>query len=148
LVARDEKKRREQEKEKRREQKERRVQETKARWAGGTMGMVGGGGEQQQQEGALQRHVMALIVGHLRENNLNQAAIAVSNATMTPLHTEVPPNKLLDLVRKGLSGERDESAKMAVPLASLDKGGGGGGGTTLAGYGPVPIIPKTLLDFR
>ncbi|CAM6034014.1 unnamed protein product [Sphagnum compactum] len=109
--------------------------------------MVGGGGEQQQQEGALQRHVMALIVGHLRENNLNQAAIAVSNATMTPLHTEVPPNKLLDLVRKGLSGERDESAKMAVPLASLDKGGGGGGGTTLAGYGPVPIIPKTLLDF-
>jgi hypothetical protein len=72
LVARDEKKRREQEKEKRREQKERRVQETKARWAGGTMGMVGGGGEQQQQEGALQRHVMALIVGHLRENNLNQ----------------------------------------------------------------------------
>jgi hypothetical protein len=36
------------------------------------MGMVGGGGEQQQQEGALQRHVMALIVGHLRENNLNQ----------------------------------------------------------------------------
>jgi hypothetical protein len=49
-----------------------------------------------------------------------------------------------------LSGERDESAKMAVPLASLDKGGGGGGGggTTLAGYGPVPIIPKTLLDFR
>ncbi len=51
---------------------------------------------------------------------------------------------------QGLSGERDESAKMAVPLASLDKGGGGGGGggTTLAGYGPVPIIPKTLLDFR
>jgi hypothetical protein len=34
-----------------------------------------------------------------------------------------------------------------VPLASLDKGGGGGGGTTLAGYGPVPIILKTLLDF-
>lgn len=29
-----------------------------------------------------------------------QAAIAVSNATMTPLQTEVPPNKLLDLVRK------------------------------------------------
>jgi len=38
LVARDEKKRREQEKEKRREQKERRVQETKARWAGGDNG--------------------------------------------------------------------------------------------------------------
>jgi hypothetical protein len=36
------------------------------------MGMVGGGGEQQHPEGALQRHVMALIVGHLRENNLNQ----------------------------------------------------------------------------
>ncbi|KAG0593633.1 hypothetical protein M758_UG005600 [Ceratodon purpureus] len=28
------------------------------------------------------------------------AAIVVSNAIMTPLQTEVPPNKLLDLVRK------------------------------------------------
>jgi len=92
-----------------------------------------------QHEGALQRHVMALIVAHLRDHNLNQAAIAVSNATMTPLQTEVPPNKLLDLVRKGLAVDREDTVPVAVDKSA--------GGATLAGYGPLPILPKTSLDF-
>lgn len=59
-----------------------------------------GSDAEHQYDGALQRHVMALIVAHLRDHNLNQAALAVSNATMTPLQSDVPPHKLLDLVRK------------------------------------------------
>lgn len=85
--------------------------------------------EQTLQDGKLLRHVNALIVAHLRDNNLNQArlfsslpslsfcwiaidpvscfrwfysqaATAVASATMTPLNTEAPPSKLLELVAK------------------------------------------------
>lgn len=85
--------------------------------------------EQTLQDGKLLRHVNALIVAHLRDNNLNQArlfsslpfisscwsaidpiscfrwfylqaATAVASATMTPLNTEAPRNKLLELVAK------------------------------------------------
>ncbi|KAF3438045.1 hypothetical protein FNV43_RR20801 [Rhamnella rubrinervis] len=37
-----------------------------------------------------------------------QAASAVASATMTPLNVEAPPNKLLELVAKGLAVEKDE----------------------------------------
>lgn len=56
--------------------------------------------EQTLQDGKLYRHVNSLIVAHLRDNNLNQAASAVASATMTPLHVEAPPSKLLELVAK------------------------------------------------
>lgn len=56
--------------------------------------------EQTLQHGKLLREVNALIVAHLRDNNLYQAATAVASATMTPLNTEGPPNKLLELVAK------------------------------------------------
>lgn len=60
--------------------------------------------EQILQDGNLYRQVNSLIVAHLRDNNLNQAAIAVATATMTPLNVEAPPSKLLDLVAKVLTG--------------------------------------------
>lgn len=81
--------------------------------------------EQTLQEGKLFRQVNALIVAHLRDNNLNQvnflpssriislnpvigkrlllvcqAAAATASATMIPLNTDVPPNRLLELVAK------------------------------------------------
>ena len=56
--------------------------------------------EQRLQDGKLYRHVNSLIVAHLRDNNLTQAASAVASATMTPLNVEAPPNKLLELVAK------------------------------------------------
>lgn len=99
-----------------------------------------GSDAEHQYDGALQRHVMALIVAHLRDHNLNQAALAVSNATMTPLQSDVPPHKLLDLVRKGLAVDRDD----AVPAPTIDNNGSG---ASLAGYGPLPAVPRTSLDF-
>lgn len=56
--------------------------------------------EQTLQDGKLYRHVNSLIVAHLRDNNLNQAASAVASATMTPMNVEAPTNKLLELVAK------------------------------------------------
>ncbi|XP_015883234.3 cleavage stimulation factor subunit 50 [Ziziphus jujuba] len=64
--------------------------------------------EQTLQDGKLFRQLNSLIVAHLRDNNLNQAASAVARATMTPLNVEAPPNRLLDLVAKGLAVEKDE----------------------------------------
>ncbi|CAM6088637.1 unnamed protein product [Calypogeia fissa] len=106
-----------------------------------------------QQEGMLQRHVMALIVSQLCDLNLTQAATAVSNATMTPLRSDLPPNRLLDLVGKGLAIERDEIAAGNRPASQTNVdggtgyGGGYGGGGTLAGYGAVPTLPVSFLDF-
>lgn len=103
-----------------------------------------------QQEGLLQRHVMSLIVSHLCDLNLVQAATAVSNATMTPLRSELPPNKLLDLVRKGLAIEREESAGGGRAVSQNHVDGGtvyAGGGGTLAGYGSVPTPSVSSLDF-
>ncbi|EFJ35518.1 hypothetical protein SELMODRAFT_141637 [Selaginella moellendorffii] len=91
------------------------------------------------QEGLLQRHVMALIVSYLRDNNLNQAATAVANATMIPLNIELPPNKLLELVQKGLAVESSAPARGS---ASIDAG------TSSIGYGPLPVLPSRLTDFN
>ncbi|TKY73287.1 Cleavage stimulation factor subunit 50 [Spatholobus suberectus] len=64
--------------------------------------------EQTVQDGKLYRHLNSLIVAHLRDNNLTQAASAVASATMTPLNVEAPPNRLLVLVAKGLAAEKDD----------------------------------------
>jgi hypothetical protein len=54
------------------------------------------------QEAKLLRQVNALIVAHLRSQNLGQAAAAVAAATMTPISAaeSVPANHLLRLVAK------------------------------------------------
>ncbi|XP_019462485.1 PREDICTED: cleavage stimulation factor subunit 50 [Lupinus angustifolius] len=60
------------------------------------------------EDGKLMRHLNSLIVAHLRHNNLIQAATAVASATMIPLNVDVPPNKLIQLVAKGLAVEKDD----------------------------------------
>ncbi|MQM02212.1 hypothetical protein Taro_034975 [Colocasia esculenta] len=65
--------------------------------------------EQALQEGKLLRQVNALIIAHLREHSHHQAgaAASVASATSTPLSSvEAPPNRLIDLVAKGLAVER------------------------------------------
>ena len=55
------------------------------------------------QEAKLLRQVNALIVAHLRDQNLTQAAAAVAAATMTPVSDAAAlPNHLLRLVAKVL----------------------------------------------
>nr|CAD1819428.1 unnamed protein product [Ananas comosus var. bracteatus] len=102
--------------------------------------------EQTLQEGTLLRQVNALIVTHLRDHNLNQAmlaATAVASATMTPLNAEAPPNKLLELVAKGLAAERDEASRgVSSGGVGVDSFGG-----MLAGYGMVHL-PTNAVDFR
>nr|XP_019706612.2 cleavage stimulation factor subunit 50 [Elaeis guineensis] len=97
--------------------------------------------EQTLQAGKLLRHVNALIVAHLRDNNLSQAATAVASATMTPLNTEAPPNKLLELVAKGLAAERDEASRGVSSGGLFDSIAG-----VPAGHGSVPL-PTTSVDF-
>lgn len=97
--------------------------------------------EQTLQEAKLLRQVNALIVAHLRDNTLNQAATAVATATMTPLSTESSPNRLLELVAKGLAVEKDEVAKGISSVASLDTAAG-----LAVGHGSVPA-PTNSIDF-
>ncbi|XP_072952315.1 cleavage stimulation factor subunit 50 isoform X1 [Typha angustifolia] len=98
-------------------------------------------------EGKLLRQVNALIVAHLRDNNLSQAANAVASATMTPLSTEASPNKLLELVAKilrcqqGLAVERDEASRGIPSGAIFDSVAG-----ISAGYGSVHV-PTSSVDF-
>ncbi|GLJ44254.1 hypothetical protein SUGI_0924960 [Cryptomeria japonica] len=100
--------------------------------------------EQALQFSHLLRQVNAFIVAHLRDNNLSQAATAVATATMTPLNVDVPPNRLLDLVCKGLAVERDEAAS---PIQANDGGIGTGTLGISVGYGPIPSPPLNSLDF-
>uniref|UniRef100_A0A1J3CVL5 Cleavage stimulation factor 50 kDa subunit n=1 Tax=Noccaea caerulescens TaxID=107243 RepID=A0A1J3CVL5_NOCCA len=78
--------------------------------------------EQTLQDGNILRQLNALIVAHLRHNNLSQVASVVASATMTPLNVEVPPNRLLELVAKGLAAEnngtlRDVSSSVLLPTS-------------------------------
>ncbi|KAF5202197.1 Cleavage stimulation factor subunit [Thalictrum thalictroides] len=98
--------------------------------------------EQILQDGKLLRQVNSLIVAHLRDNNLSQAATAVATATMTPLNFEAPPNKLLELVAKGLVVERDEVLRGVPPAALFDSGM-----VIPAGYGSVPAPRTSAVDF-
>lgn len=97
--------------------------------------------EQTLQHGKLLREVNALIVAHLRDNNLYQAATAVASATMTPLNTEGPPNKLLELVAKGLAAERDEASRGVSSGGLFDSVAG-----MPAGYGSASL-PTNSIDF-
>lgn len=97
--------------------------------------------EQILQDGNLYRQVNSLIVAHLRDNNLNQAAIAVATATMTPLNVEAPPSKLLDLVAKGLALEKDDIGR-GVPSSAFDTSF-----ATPASYGSIPAPRAVLMDF-
>ncbi|ESW10367.1 hypothetical protein PHAVU_009G203000 [Phaseolus vulgaris] len=75
--------------------------------------------EQAVQDGKLYRNLNSLIVAHLRDNNLTQAASVVASATMTPLNVEAPPNRLLDLVAKGLAAEKGDITRGTHFSASL-----------------------------
>ncbi|GLU13265.1 hypothetical protein SLE2022_299080 [Rubroshorea leprosula] len=101
--------------------------------------MEGGSLEQTLQDGKLYRQLNSLIVAHLRDNNLTQAATAVAAATLTPLNVEAPPNKLLELVAKGLAVEKDEIQRGVSTSTVYDAG-------TLA-YGSVPASRATRVDF-
>lgn len=98
--------------------------------------------EQTLQEGKLYRHVNTLIVAHLRDNNLHQAASAVASATMTPLNVEAPPNKLLELVSKGLAVEKDEIVRGVTSSALFDSSM-----ATPAAYGSIPAPRAVAVDF-
>ncbi|ONK67395.1 uncharacterized protein A4U43_C06F19720 [Asparagus officinalis] len=93
--------------------------------------------EQTLQEAKLLRQVNSLIIAHLRDQNLSQAAAAVATATMTPLGTEAPPNRLLELVAKGLAVEKDEMIKGISMAASVD---------CAAGLSSIPP-PANAIDF-
>ncbi|CAM0876300.1 unnamed protein product [Alopecurus aequalis] len=81
------------------------------------------------QEAKLLRQVNALIVAHLRDQNLTQAAAAVAAATMTPVSADAAlPNHLLRLVAKGLAVEQEEAARGGGAPAAFDSAGAGGGG--------------------
>ncbi|CAK9147937.1 unnamed protein product [Ilex paraguariensis] len=98
--------------------------------------------EQTLQEGKLYRQVNALIVAHLRDNNLNQAASAVASATMTPLNVEASPNKLLELVTKGIAVEKDEMLRGVSSSVLFDSN------TVIpAGYGSIPPPRAVAVDF-
>eukprot|EP00252_Welwitschia_mirabilis_P022183 TRINITY_DN5937_c0_g1_i2.p1 TRINITY_DN5937_c0_g1~~TRINITY_DN5937_c0_g1_i2.p1 ORF type:complete len:205 (+),score=45.31 TRINITY_DN5937_c0_g1_i2:59-673(+) len=100
--------------------------------------------EQALQDAQLLREVNALIVAHLRDHNLTQAATAVAIATMTPLSVEVPPKKLLDLVSKGLAVEREEGARLGSPRTVNDVSASA---AVSMGYGPKPTALNSSLDF-
>ncbi|KAL8492386.1 hypothetical protein ACS0TY_023832 [Phlomoides rotata] len=96
--------------------------------------------EKTLQDGKLYRHVNALIVSHLRDNNFNQAASAVASATMTPLNVEAPPNKLLELVAKGLAVEKDEMSRGVSSTTLFDS-------SIPSGYGLIPAPRVVSIDF-
>ncbi|KAM0915751.1 hypothetical protein ACQ4PT_010632 [Festuca glaucescens] len=84
------------------------------------------------QEAKLLRQVNALIVAHLRDQNLTQAAAAVAAATMTPVSAAKDdvslPNHLLRLVAKGLAVEQGEAARGGGVAAAFDSAAAAGGG--------------------
>lgn len=95
------------------------------------------------QEGKLYRYVNNLIVAHLRDNNLTQAASAVASATMTPLNIEASPNKLLELVAKGLTVEKDETLRGGVPSSTLFDSNA----LIPSAYGSIPPSRAVSVDF-
>nr|GMD19342.1 cleavage stimulation factor subunit 50 isoform X2 [Ipomoea batatas] len=97
--------------------------------------------DQMLLDAKLHRHVNALIVAHLRDNNLNQAARVVASATMIPLTVETPPIRLLQLVAKGLAAEKDELLRRVSSAAAIDP-------TLAAGYGSIPAPLAISVDFR
>ncbi|KAL9438406.1 hypothetical protein AB3S75_024142 [Citrus x aurantiifolia] len=103
--------------------------------------------EKTLRDGKLFRQVNSLIVAHLRDHNLSQAANAVASATMTPLNAEAPQNRLTELVAKGLAVERDEILR-GVPSNSLYDTSTLIPATATAAYGSIPA-PRAaaVVDF-
>ncbi|XP_024043714.1 cleavage stimulation factor subunit 50 [Citrus clementina] len=103
--------------------------------------------EKTLRDGKLFRQVNSLIVAHLRDHNLSQAANAVASATMTPLNAEAPQNRLTELVAKGLAVEKDEILR-GVPSNSLYDTSTLIPATATAAYGSIPA-PRaaTVVDF-
>ncbi|KAK7304227.1 hypothetical protein RJT34_15358 [Clitoria ternatea] len=92
--------------------------------------------EQTVQDGRLYRNLNSLIVAHLRDHNLTQAATAVASATMTPLHVEAPPNRLLHLLAKGLAAEKDAATVRATSSSPFHD------------FATSPPLPRpTAIDF-
>ncbi|KAG9151548.1 hypothetical protein Leryth_019731 [Lithospermum erythrorhizon] len=96
--------------------------------------------EQILQEANLFRQLNSLIVAHLKAHNFTQAASEVASATMTPLNVEVPSNRLLELVSKGLAVEKDEILR-GFPSASPFNS------STLPSYGGIPASRVASVDF-
>ncbi|TXG51632.1 hypothetical protein EZV62_024156 [Acer yangbiense] len=71
-----------------------------------------------------------------------QAASAVASATMTPFNVEAPPNKLLELVSKGLAAEKDDILR-GVPSNPLYDSGA----LVPAAYGSIPAPRAAAVDF-
>ncbi|KAM0979947.1 hypothetical protein ACFX13_015995 [Malus domestica] len=94
------------------------------------------------QDAKLHRQLSSLILAHLRDSNLYQAASAGASATMTSLNAEAPRNWLLELVsRFGLAVEKDEMLR-GVSLSAYDLG------TSVASrYGAIPAIRTAAVDF-
>ncbi|KAL9231525.1 hypothetical protein vseg_006747 [Gypsophila vaccaria] len=105
------------------------------------MGMEGNF-EQILHEGKLYRDVNSFIVAHLRDNNLSQAASAVASATMTPLDVEVPPNRLLELVSKGLAVEKGEPIRGVSSSMLFDSSS-----SVPVAYGSIPVPRISAIDF-
>ncbi|KAH9722254.1 cleavage stimulation factor subunit 50 [Citrus sinensis] len=103
--------------------------------------------EKTLRDGKLFRQVNSLIVAHLRDHNLSQAANAVASATMTPLNAEAPQNRLTELVAKGLAVEKDEILR-GVPSNSLYDTSTLIPATATAAYGSIPA-PRAaaVVDF-
>ncbi|ESR54035.1 hypothetical protein CICLE_v10023968mg, partial [Citrus x clementina] len=101
--------------------------------------------EKTLRDGKLFRQVNSLIVAHLRDHNLSQAANAVASATMTPLNAEAPQNRLTELVAKGLAVEKDEILR-GVPSNSLYDTSTLIPATATAAYGSIPA-PRAATYF-
>ncbi|XP_050376002.1 cleavage stimulation factor subunit 50 isoform X1 [Argentina anserina] len=95
--------------------------------------------EQTLQDAKLYRELNSLIVAYLRDNNLHQAASAVASATMTSLNVEIPANKLVQLVAKGLAVEKDEVIRGVSSLAKDF--------SKPSGYGSMPALHTPSIDF-
>ncbi|CAN8264874.1 unnamed protein product [Cochlearia groenlandica] len=92
--------------------------------------------EQALQEGNILRQLNALIVAHLRHHNLSQASSVVASATMTPLNVEVPQNRLLELVAKGLAAENNGTLRGVISSVLLP-----------ASYGSTATPRTASIDF-
>ncbi|KAL1566393.1 Cleavage stimulation factor subunit 50 [Salvia divinorum] len=74
------------------------------------------------------------------QDGKDQAASAVASATTTPLNVEFPPNKLLELVAKGLAVEKDEMLRGVSSTTLFDS-------SMASAHGSVPAPRVVSMDF-
>nr|GMD30826.1 cleavage stimulation factor subunit 50 isoform X1 [Ipomoea batatas] len=94
-----------------------------------------------QKEGIMAMVSTAKRVLPFAAATCNGAARAVASATMTPLTVETPPNRLLELVAKGLAAEKGEVLRGVSSAAPFDP-------TLATGYGSTPAPRAISVDFR